>query len=241
MSTNKIGDYKDIKLSVFFPAYNEQANIRQTVEKALSVLKKLNLANFEIIVINDGSRDKTLNIAQEIEKNEKNVRVINQPNGGYGMALRAGFGNSSYDWIVYTDSDGQFDFTEITKFLDRAGSADVVWGYRIKRQDPLFRLLFAKGWSLVILMFFGFKLKDIDCGFKLFKKEVIRQISPLISTRGGMINAELAVRSKKNKFTIAQVGVNHYPRTAGQPTGANIRVIIQSFIDLFKLWWKLSF
>lgn len=225
-------------LSVFFPAYNEEESIRETTIKAANVLKKLSI-DWEIIVVNDGSKDKTGQIADELANENKQIRVIHQKNGGYGMALRSGFTNAKYDWIVYTDSDGQFDFSEITKFLEKTDKYDVVYGYRIKRRDPFFRLLFAKGWALSLFVFFGLNLKDVDCGFKLFKKEVIEKILPLDSTRGGMINAELAIKSKKHGFKIAQVGVNHYPRLMGTPTGANIKVIIRSFLDLINLRLKI--
>ncbi|OGE26988.1 hypothetical protein A3C32_02295 [Candidatus Daviesbacteria bacterium RIFCSPHIGHO2_02_FULL_41_14] len=226
-------------LSVFFPAYNEEKNIEDTVKKAVNVIKELKLDKWEIIIVNDGSKDKTGEVADNLSQNISNVRVVHQLNGGYGMAVRGGFYNSKYDWIVYTDSDGQFDFSEINKFLELTDQADAIWGYRIKRQDPLFRLLNAQGWKLALWIFFGLSLQDVDCGFKMIKKEIIDKIPKLESTRGGMVNAELAIKAKKYGFKIAQVGVNHYPRIHGKPTGANIRVIIQSFIDLFKLWLKL--
>lgn len=229
-------------LSVFFPAYNEEKNITSTTQKAVKVLKDLGIHEWEILLINDGSKDKTGEVADRLAQKYTNVHAIHQPNGGYGMALRAGFKNAKYELIAYTDADGQFDFSEVTKFLDHLGEADFIIGYRIKRQDPFFRLLFAKGWALSLLTFFGLKLKDVDCGFKMVKKEVVGKIQnnfPLQSTRGGMINAELAIKANKLGFKVAQVGVHHYPRLAGKPTGANLKVISRSYLDLLKLWWKL--
>lgn len=221
-------------LSVFFPAYNEEANIELTVKKAEAVLKKYPF-KWEILIIDDGSKDKTPEIADRLAKKNPKIRAIHQPNGGYGSALKTGFKNARYDWVIYNDSDGQFDFSEISKFLDAADKADVIYGYRIKRNDHLVRLLNAKGWALALLIFFGLRLKDVDVGFKMVSRQVLKKIPPLISTRGGMINAELAIQAKRAGFHIAQVGVHHYPRKFGQATGANLRVIIQSFIDLFKL------
>ena len=140
-------------LSVFFPAYNEEKNIEDTVKKAVNVIKELKLDKWEIIIVNDGSKDKTGEVADNLSQNISNVRVVHQLNGGYGMAVRGGFYNSKYDWIVYTDSDGQFDFSEINKFLELTDQADAIWGYRIKRQDPLFRLLNAQGWKLALWIF----------------------------------------------------------------------------------------
>ncbi len=225
-------------LSVFFPCYNEEKNIEATVEKSIKVLKDLGL-DYEILIINDGSTDRTGEVANSFAKSNSHIRVIShKKNLGYGESLKSGFYNARYEVIAYTDSDGQFDFGEITKFLEKLDNTDLVIGYRIKRADPFFRTLFAKGWALSLFIFFGLKLKDIDCGFKVVKKEVIEKIPRLQSSRGGMINAELAIKAKKFGFSVAQVGVQHYPRTSGSPTGASIKVIFRSYIDLLKLWIK---
>jgi glycosyltransferase involved in cell wall biosynthesis len=226
------------QLSVFFPAFNEEGNIAQTTEKALAVLKKLDLDNYEVIVVNDGSRDKTSEVAHELAKKNSHVKVVDQENGGYGMALRAGFSNAKYDWIVYTDADGQFDFSEINKFLEKAENNDYIIGYRMKRNDPFYRLIFAKIWALSVFFLFWIWVRDIDGGFKMINKRVLDKIPALKSTRGAMINAELLIKTKKYGFKIAQVGVYHYPRLAGKPTGASIKVIIQSYLELLKLWLK---
>ncbi len=224
------------ELSVFFPAYNEEGNIENTVKKAVKVLEGLNLKRWEVLIIDDGSRDKTPEIADSLARDIKGVSAIHQPNGGYGMALRSGFKNAKYDYVVYTDSDGQFNFSEFDKFQSKAREgADVVYGYRMKRNDPFVRKLNAYGWKLAVFLCFGLWLRDVDCGFKMVSRRALNKITPFKSTRGGMINAELAIKAKRAGFKIAQVGVNHYPRTKGLPTGANIRVIIQSFIDLFTL------
>lgn len=222
-------------LSVFFPAYNEEGNIKDTVEKAIGVLKKLKIERWEIVIVDDGSTDNTPKVSDGLADKHPQVTVIHQPNGGYGKALITGFTAGKYEWIVYTDSDGQFDFSEITKFVEKTPDFDLIYGYRIKRNDPFMRLVNAKGWKLMIWLFFGLYLRDVDCGFKMAKKELIEKISPLKSSRGGMINAELAIKSQKEGFKIAQVGVHHYARVSGKPTGASLKVIINSFWDLFKL------
>lgn len=226
-------------LSVFFPVFNEEKNIAQTVEKAVKVMNDIKAIEYEIIIVNDGSKDNTGKISDQLAKKYPEVRVIHKPNGGYGTALRVGFYNAKYEWIVYTDSDGQFDFSEVSKFIDKADKSDVIWGYRIKRRDPFYRILFAKGWAFSVFLFFGLLLKDVDCGFKMINRKVLEKIPKLTSSRGGMINAELAIKSNKYGFKISQVGVTHYPRLSGHPTGASWRVIVQSYIDLFKLRWEL--
>ncbi len=227
-------------LSVFFPLFNEEGNVELLVQKATAVLQNLKL-EYEIILVNDGSTDRTAEVIDKIVKENPRVRAINHPkNLGYGEALKSGFYNAKYDTIVYTDGDGQFDFSEIGKFLEKIDEYDVIIGYRIKRQDPFFRILFKQGWKLSLLAFFRLTLKDVDCGFKMVRKEVLEKISHLESSRGAMINAELAIKAKKAGFKIGQVGVNHYPRLTGKPTGANLKVIIKSYLDLIKLWWELK-
>lgn len=228
------------KLSVFFPTYNEEGNIELTVEKAVKVLQSLHL-DYEIVIVNDGSLDKTKSVAESLAKRNPKIRVINHlKNLGYGEALKSGFYNAKHDIIVYTDGDGQFDFAEISQFLKKLPDDDLIIGYRIKRQDPFLRRLFGKGWRLSLLAFFGLTLKDVDCGFKMIKRTVLEKIPHLESQRGAMINAELAIKAKKYGFKVGQVGVNHYPRLSGRPTGASVRVIIKSYLDLIKLWWTLK-
>ncbi len=228
------------ELSVFFPLVNEEENVLETVKQAKQVLEKLKV-KYEILLINDGSSDNTASIIDNLARTDPTIRAIHhEKNLGYGEALKSGFYNAKYKLIVYTDGDRQFDFTEVSKFLDKIDDYDVLIGYRIKRQDPFFRILFKEGWRLALFTFFRLTTKDVDCGFKMVRREVIEKIAHLESTRGGMINAELAIKSKKAGFRIGQIGVNHYPRVAGKPTGANVRVIVKSFLDLFKLWWNLK-
>lgn len=227
-------------LSVFFPCVNEEGNLEDTVRKATEILRSLKL-EYEIIIVNDGSTDKTGDIAKELAEQDKRIRIINHAkNIGYGEALKSGFYNAKFDTIVYTDGDRQFDFSEVAKFIDKLDQADLIVGYRIKRRDPFFRLLFAKGWTLSLFAFFRLNLRDVDCGFKMIKRKVLQKIPKLESQRGAMINAELAIKTKKAGFRISEVGVNHYPRLSGKPTGANISVIIKSFVDLIKLWWNVK-
>ena len=228
------------QLSVFFPTYNEEGNIANTVLAAKEVLEKV-ADKWEIIIVNDGSTDGTQEIAEGLRKEDERIIVENhKKNRGYGGALQTGFYAAKYDWIVYNDADGQFDFGETTKFIEKKDEADVFIGYRIKRKDAITRVAFAKGWALALFVFFGLKLKDVDCGFKMIKREVIEKLPKLETERGAMINAELAIKAKKYGFKIKQIGVHHYPRKAGRPTGASIRVIIKSFVDLLRLWKKLS-
>lgn len=225
------------KLSVFFPAYNEEKNIKDAVLKAIAVLEKI-VEKWEIIVVDDGSRDETGNIVKNLQKKHKNLSLITHtPNRGYGAALKSGLYNAKYSWIAYTDADGQFDFAEISNFIEkqRQTNADLVIGYYLKRQVSFYRILGSKVWELAVFLLFGLKAKDIDCGFKLIKKEVIDKIPRLQAERGPFITSELLIKAKNAGFKIVEVGVSHYPRKAGKSTGTSLKVIIGGLKDLIKL------
>lgn len=234
-------DKKIASLSVFFPAYNEAGNIKQTTLNAKKILQKV-AKKWEIIIVNDGSKDKTPKVSQELARKDKNIRVINHKvNRGYGAALKSGFYNAKYPWIAFTDSDGQFDFKEITKFIkkQRETNADLVIGYYKKRQVSITKTITSKAWEVMVLFLFGLNVKDIDCGFKLISKKVFDKIDKLESERGAFISSELLIKAKRAGFKIVEIPVDHFARRAGVGTGRNLDVIIRSFIDLFNLWLKL--
>lgn len=226
-------------LSTFFPAFNEEKNIGLVIEGADSVLKDLALKGYEMIVINDGSSDDTASVVDNLKKKYPNLSLITHlVNKGYGAALKTGFENSKYSWVAFTDGDGQFDFTEINKFLVQVEQADLILGYRLNRADSLLRRVYTFGWSMLARILLGLTLKDYSCGFKLIKKEVYQAVSPLEGEEK-VTQIELLVKAKRLGFRFAEVGVHHYPRKFGTPTGAKIKVVVKSVIDLFKLWWKL--
>ena len=227
------------ELSLFFPAYNEEANLERVVGKAIPILKQV-AKKYELIIVNDGSRDKTGEIAAKLAKRYPFIKIItHSPNQGYGAALKSGFYNSRYEWITFIDADGQFDFSEVTKLIGKAEEVDVVVGYRINRQDSFQRKLFGWGWTLLARLLLGIKVRDVDCAFKLIKKQVIETIPRLQSTRGAMISPELLAKAHKAGFKIVEVGVHHYPRGGGKQSGAELKVIFKSFFELGKLWWQI--
>jgi glycosyltransferase involved in cell wall biosynthesis len=228
-------------ISVFYPCFNEEVHVETTTKTALKILNII-ADRYEVILINDGSKDKTPQIINELAKKYKHIRTIhNKVNLGYGGALQTGFYNAKYEWIATHDADGQFDFSEITKLIKKAKETDsqAVVGFRLNRQDSLVRKINGKGWTFLANILLGINLKDVDCSFKLVKKEVIDKIPHLESMRGGMISPELWAKTKKAGFKISEVGVHHFPRTGGKQSGAELRIIIKSFVDLFKLWWKI--
>lgn len=230
------------KLSVFFPAYNEEANLQETVEKARDVLQKI-ARRYEIIIINDGSKDKTGPIADSLARSRDKIRVIHHSqNRGYGAALKSGLYAARYPWIIFTDADGQFDFSEITRFFQtqQQTNADLVIGYYLKRQVPFYRILGSKVWQLAVFLLFGLNVKDIDCGFKLIGRSVVEKIPRLVAERGPFISSELLIKAQNAGFKIVEIGVHHYRRKAGKATGANFKVIVAGIKDLWRLRRKLK-
>ena len=226
-------------LSVFFPAYNEEKNIILTVEKALEVLQNLNLKHYEVLVIDDGSKDNTGKLASELASHYPQVKVVrHQNNKGYGGALKTGFKEARYEWVAFADSDGQFDFGEISNMLRKTEDADLVLGYRLNRADSLIRSVTTFGWKTLARILMGLMVKDYSCGFKLIKKKVFEDVQPLEGEEK-VTQIEMLVKAKRLGYKSAEVGVRHYPRKFGNPTGANLSVVFKSLLDLFKLWWKL--
>jgi len=208
------------KISVFLPAYNEEKNLNSTVKNVLENLKK-NFSEWELIIVNDGSKDKTGEIADLWAKKDKRVKAIHHnPNQGYGPALISGLYACKYPWISFIDSDGQFDFSEITNFVktQEKTKADLVIGFYKKRQVSFSRKLNTKLWQVIVWLLFGLNVKDIDCGFKLISKKVVDKIDKLQSKRGAFISSEFLIKSQKAGFKIVEIGVHHYPRTQGEGT-----------------------
>ncbi len=229
------------ELSVFLPIYNEEANLESVVLATKEVLQNV-AEEWELIIINDGSTDKSPELIRELAQSEKRIRVItHKVNEGYGASIASGLYESKYPWIAFTDSDGQFDFAEITDFIAkrREANADLVIGYYKKRQVSTFKKITSKLWELTVFMLFGLKVRDIDCGFKLISKKVIETIPHLESQRGAFISSELLIKARNEGFRIAEISVTHYPRLKGVGTGRNLNVIFKSFIDLLRLWKKL--
>jgi glycosyltransferase involved in cell wall biosynthesis len=229
-------------LSVVLPAFNEAENVASAVERVSAVLQSLGI-EYEIILVNDGSRDRTGEIARELQTRISHFKLVEHyPNRGYGGSLKAGFAAARCDWIAFTPSDNQFDFGEINLLLARSTEADIVSGYRAHRQDPFVRRLNALGWNTVVRLLFGFLCRDIDCGFKLFRRELLDHIH--IESNGAMIDTEFLAGARARGYKITDVPVTHLPRQAGHPTGANIRVILKAFRDLgrfrLRLWRELA-
>lgn len=234
-------DSKIRELSIFLPTYNEAENLTKVIKNVIDGASK-HIQKWELTIVNDGSSDRTLEIAEEFADRDSRIKVIShEKNLGYGATLTTGFYNAKYPWVAFIDSDGQFDFGEIGNFIGKQSetNADLVIGYYKKRKVSFSKKITSKIWEAVVFVFFGLKVRDIDCGFKLISKKVINAIPKLESERGAFISSELLIKAQKKGFTIIEIPVTHYPRTKGVGTGRNINVIIKSFVDLFRLWRKL--
>jgi glycosyltransferase involved in cell wall biosynthesis len=224
----------DFSLTVVLPAHNEEGNIETTVEKCVSYLGK-NVGDYEVVVVNDGSSDRTREIVEAISSANPNVVLVNhETNKGYGSALRSGFDKSSKDYIFFMDSDGQFDISDLGRMIPDAGPSKAVIGYREDRADSHIRSLNAWLYGLYIYFVFGLKVKDMDCAFKIFPRSAYESVKP-IKSEGALFSAEFLIKLKRKGFTFKEVPVRHFPRVFGSQTGANMRVIIK----MFKESWKL--
>ena len=230
-------------LSYFFPAHNEAANLQGLVEEALATLPAL-ADTFEIVVVNDGSRDATAVIADGLAAAHAEVRAIHHAtNLGYGAALRSGFAAARFDHLAFTDGDRQFKVADLGRLIGRMqaggdGTApDVVVGYRIKRADPLVRTVYAKLYRLANRIFFGLKVRDVDCACKLFTRASLDDVN--VESGGAFFSAELLIKLSARGRRIAEVGVPHYPRTAGSPTGAKPSVVFRAVKDFWLLRLRL--
>ena len=226
-------------LSFFFPAHNEEANLRGLVEEALATLPDLADA-FEVIIVDDGSRDATPQIADELVASDDRVRVVHHPqNLGYGAALRSGFAASQYELLAFTDGDRQFHVVDLGRLTERylQGGADAVVGFRIKRADPLVRTLYARAYRLANRIFFGLRVTDVDCACKLFRRGALSGIR--VESGGAFFSAELLIKLHAAGRQVVEVGVPHYPRTAGSPTGAKPGVVFRAVRDFWSLRLRL--
>ena len=228
------------RLSYFFPAHNEEANLAGLVEEALATLPSI-AETFEIIAVNDGSRDRTAAIADELAAAHPDVvRAVHHPtNLGYGAALRSGLGAARYELVAFTDGDRQFQVADLGRLTERLGAADhpdVVVGFRIKRADPPIRTIYARLYRLANRIFFGLTVTDVDCACKLFRREALEGLR--VESGGAFFSAELLIKLRAAGRSVAEVGVTHYPRTAGSPTGAKPSVVFRAVKDfwLLRLW-----
>ncbi len=221
-------------LSVCLPAYNERANIEDTLDGACAMLPEF-VERFEIVVVDDGSQDGTGDIVARYSLREPRVRLVrHERNRGYGAAVTSGLQAARGDLVFFTDADGQFSLLDLPQFIARLAECGAVIGYRYRRADPWHRRFNAWGWNRLIRCVLGVRVRDLDCAFKLFRREVVERLQ--LTSTGAAINAEILVQCARGGVSIRELPVAHYPRCHGAPTGAAFRVILRAFRELPQLW-----
>jgi len=226
-----------LSVSIVLPAYDEEPNIAEAVAQATRTADRL-VVEHEVIVVDDGSTDRTAAIVGEVAAKDPRVRLVTHPaNRGYGEALRSGFLAAELDFVFFTDADLQFDMDELERFLPYAGTVDVVAGYRVNRQDTFMRRMNAYGWNILVRMLFYVPVRDIDCAFKLFDRRALAAVD--IESVGAMVNTELMVKLGRRGASVVEIGVHHRPRRAGRARGASPRVIATAFREVMRLRRRL--
>jgi glycosyltransferase involved in cell wall biosynthesis len=218
-------------VSIVLPCFDEEANVAEAV-RAAGLAARRSALEHEIIVVDDGSRDRTRAIALELASRDPAIRVVvHESNHGYGAALRSGIAAASEPWILLTDADLQFDLTQLEDFLPFAADHDIIVGRRMPRMDPLGRRVAAIAWNRLVDALFDLPVHDVDCAFKLIRADLLKDL-PLTSS-GAMISTELVLRCLAQGARLEELAVRHRPREAGRQSGTSPRVVARAFRELF--------
>ena len=226
-------------LSIFFPCYNDKGTIGKLIEDSIETAKAIGIEDYEVIVTDDGSTDGARELLASLQKTNPRLKVIfHEKNRGYGAALQSGFAQATKEWIFYTDGDAQYDVKELALLVDVATEGvDLVNGYKIKRQDTFKRIVIGKVYQWTMKAVFLLKIRDVDCDYRLFKKEKLDQIT--LKSNDGSMCVELSRRLQNAKAVIREVPVHHYSRVYGQSQFFTFRRVSQTLMTLLKLWWEL--
>jgi glycosyltransferase involved in cell wall biosynthesis len=225
-------------LSVFFPAYNDSGTIASLVITALKTARQLT-PDFEVIIVNDGSADKTAEIADELARTYPEVRVVHhERNRGYGGALRSGLAAASRELVFYTDGDAQYDPGEMEALWHAfSDDVDLVNGYKISRSDPLHRIVIGRIYHHTVKLLFGLRVRDVDCDFRLMRRSIFERVS--LQKNSGVICLEMMKKIQDAGFRIAEVPVHHYHRAYGRSQFFNFRRLFKTAVDVGRLWFTL--
>jgi glycosyltransferase involved in cell wall biosynthesis len=232
--TDPRADLRLRSLSVVLPSFNEEPNLAEAIRNATAAAA-MNSEAYEIIVVDDGSTDGTARVAGDLARSDPHIRLImHMQNRGYGAALQSGIEAARMDWVLLTDADLQFDLRELSDFVPLTRTADALWGRRILRQDTLGRRAAAAAWNRLVRALFRLPVSDVDCGFKLIRRDVLESVP--LRTSGAMISTEIAVGARAAGARFAEIGVHHRPRIAGEETGGNVHVIVRAFRELARMY-----
>lgn len=224
-------------LSLVLPAHHEEANLEPVTREALAALPAL-YRDFELVIVDDGSRDATAAIADRLAAAEPRIRVVHhERNRGYGTALRSGFAAARGDLIAFMDADRQFNVRDLARLTPFAEASAIVAGYRLRRHDPWRRILLGAAFNVLVRILFSVRVRDIDCGFKLFHADLLQELD--LRSPGALINTEILAKARRMGATLTEVGVPHHPRSAGKQSGGSPRVILRALGEICLLWWRL--
>ena len=225
-------------ISVFFPCYNEQDNLRRLYESAAKVLQDMGV-DYEIILVDDGSTDGTSQVTAALAAADPRVKVVHHPkNLGYGAALQSGFHTASKTLVFYTDGDGQYDPGELPRLLERTGPATgLVNGYKLERQDPAHRIWIGSIYNFCARALFRIRIRDIDCDYRLIRRALLDEIR--LTSTSGTICVELVRKLELSGCEVLEVGVHHYPRRHGSSQFFRIQSLAVTLIQLVRLWVRL--
>jgi len=227
-----------ISLTAFFPAYNDQHSIESIVRTVAQEMRKVT-DDFEVLVVDDGSKDQTGILLDRLATELPFLRVIHhESNLGYGAALITGFANAKKDLIFYTDGDGQYDVREIHNLLAQLKpNVDLVNGYKVKRADAWYRVWIGATYRRAMRWAFRLSIRDVDCDFRLFRRYIFETIT--LESRSGVICVEMAKKFERAGFRMVEVPVSHYPRMHGRSEFFRMRHLAYTFKGLLKIWWTL--
>lgn len=226
-------------LSVVLPAYNEELNIERAVARCLETLPAV-AERIEVVVVDDGSRDGTADVVTGlIAAHPDQVRLVrHRRNLGYGCAIANGFNAATGDYLFYTDADNQFDVAELAWFAPLVEHYDAVVGFRVYRYDTVLRSIVSWCYNRLVNILFRVRVRDVDCAFKLFRREVIEKID--VESSDFFIDTELVARARKWNFRIVEKGVRHYPRTAGETT-VQVSDVPRTLKTVCRMWRRIYF
>jgi len=230
---------KRYSISAFFPVYNDWGTISSMVLLVDSVLKRI-ASDYEIILVDDGSKNLTKRVLGELLSKVDKLRVVTHTeNRGYGGALKTGINNSRYELIFYTDGDAQYNPEELELLISKLDDdVDVVNGYKISRSDPVYRKIIGKLYHYVTKLMFGFKIRDVDCDFRLMRRQIFENL--ILEYNSGVICVEMIAKLSKKGYKFEEVPVHHYYRMSGKSEFFNIKRIVRMGMHLLRLWYKIQ-
>jgi len=233
------GEKRFSSLSVFFPAYNDAPSLPELIAKTFAVLES-QVADYEVIVINDGSWDKTGEVLEELRlRHAPYMRVVtHEQNRGYGGALRSGFGAATKDWVFYTDGDGQYDPSDLPRLLDLVrADTGLVNGYKLERHDPAHRIWIGNVYNVCARLLFRIKIRDIDCDYRLIRRDLLERIQ--LTSTSGTICVELVRKLELTGCGVVETGVHHYPRLHGRSQFFRVKSLLKTLVELLRLWVRV--